>query len=78
MITRCQFAIYALHTEQEDEVLETALSEISALEIEIRTGEMSSEIEAETDRVFAALQAAYQSAAEEDEVVMTATFSNAC
>lgn len=77
-MTRCQFAIYPLHTEREDEVLEAALSEISALELEIHTGKMSSEIEAETERVFAALESAYQRAAEEGEVVMTATFSNTC
>ncbi|MEW6716536.1 MAG: YkoF family thiamine/hydroxymethylpyrimidine-binding protein [Chloroflexota bacterium] len=74
----CQFALYTLRTAQIEEVLEAALSEVSASGFEIKVGKMSTELQGEAAQVFAALQAAYQRAAQMGQVVMTVTISNAC
>ncbi len=74
----CQFTIYPLCTSQVGEVLEAALGEISTIGLEIKIGKMSTGMQGEGARVFAAQQSAYNRVAKMGDVVMTVTVSSAC
>lgn len=77
-MVRCQFALYPLRVEEVDEEVKVALDVVRAQGMEVVVGRMSSEIRGGSEQVFAALQAAFDHAADTREVVMTVTLSNAC
>jgi uncharacterized protein YqgV (UPF0045/DUF77 family) len=77
MVT-CQFSLYPLREPDLSPVLERALEGVRSTGLTPRVGSMSSYIEGDEDAVFEALKRAFRRAAEEGELVLVATVSNAC
>ena len=73
-----QVSLYPLRQESLSQLIEEALHTFEAYGLQVEPGVMSSLITGDDVVVFAALQEAFQHAAEQGHVVMVATFSNAC
>lgn len=77
MVT-CQFAIYVLKTDAEDQAVERALAALRGLGVTPEAGTMSTLMQGDETLVFNALRAAFTAAAALGPTVLTATVSNAC
>jgi len=73
-----QVSLYPLRQQTLSPTIEAALRIFRAHGLEVTPGVMSSVVAGDDAAVFAALQEAFRSAAEQGQVVMIATFSNAC
>ena len=73
-----QVSIYPLRQQALSPAIEAALRIFRAHGLEVTPGTMSSVVVGDDAAVFAALQEAFRSAAKQGQVVMIATFSNAC
>jgi uncharacterized protein YqgV (UPF0045/DUF77 family) len=77
MIT-CQFSLYPLREPRLSPALERAMEGVRSTGLTPQVGSMSTYIEGDEDTVFEALKRAFRGAAEEGELVLVATVSNAC
>jgi uncharacterized protein YqgV (UPF0045/DUF77 family) len=77
MVT-CQFSLYPLREPSLSPALERAMEGVRSTGLTPQVGSMSTYIEGNEDAVFEALKRAFRGAAEEGELVLVATVSNAC
>jgi len=73
-----QVSLYPLRQESLSPVINEALRVLREHDLKVEPGMMSTLVIGEDIEVFAALQQAFRRAAEQGQVVMVATFSNAC
>jgi uncharacterized protein YqgV (UPF0045/DUF77 family) len=73
-----QISVYPLRQERLDKAVEIVLNALAARGLEPEVGAMSTLVNGESDRIFAALAAAYREAARAGPVVMAVTVSNTC
>ena len=73
-----QVSLYPLRQESLAPVIDEALQVFRESALEVEPGRMSTLLVGEESTIFAALQRSFHHAAEEGQVVMTVTFSNAC
>jgi uncharacterized protein YqgV (UPF0045/DUF77 family) len=73
-----QVSLYPLRQESLSPAIEKTLQIFRKHDLHVEPGPMSSLITGDDGEVFAALQEAFRHAAEQGEVVMVVTFSNAC
>jgi uncharacterized protein YqgV (UPF0045/DUF77 family) len=73
-----QVSLYPLRQETLSPAIDEALHVFQAHGLNVEPGAMSSLITGDDAAFFAALQEAFVRAAEKSQVVMVATFSNAC
>lgn len=77
MVT-CQFSIYPLREPHLGPALDRAMEGVRSAGLAPQVGAMSTYIEGDEDVVFEALRKAFRRAAEDGELVLVATVSNAC
>jgi uncharacterized protein YqgV (UPF0045/DUF77 family) len=77
MVT-CQFSLYPLREPHLAPALDRAMEGVRSTGLAPQVGTMSTYIEGDEDAVFEALKRAFRRAAEEGELVLMATVSNAC
>ncbi len=77
MVT-CQLSLYPLREASLSPALDRALEGVRSAGLLPDVGLMSTYIEGEEDAVFEALRRAFHGAAEDADVVLVATVSNAC
>ena len=77
MVT-CQFSLYPLREASLSPALDRAMEGVRSAGLVPEVGSMSTHIEGEEGIVFEALRRAFRGAAEDAEVVLVATVSNAC
>ncbi len=77
MVT-CQFSLYPLREASLGPALERAMEGIRSVGLTPQVDSMSTYVEGDEDVVFEALRRAFRLSAEEAEVVLVATVSNAC
>jgi uncharacterized protein YqgV (UPF0045/DUF77 family) len=73
-----QISLYPLRQKEIGPGIREAVRVLREHGLSVRIGEMSTLVWGEEREVFAALQEAFHRAAEQGDVVMTVTFSNAC
>ena len=73
-----QVSLYPLQQESLSPAIDEALEVFRAYGLDVEPGSMSTVITGNDSAVFAALQEALHRAAEQGQVVMTVTLSNAC
>jgi uncharacterized protein YqgV (UPF0045/DUF77 family) len=73
-----QISVYPLGTDDLSEKIDRFIQSLADDDLVVHVGPMSSYIGGESDRVFEALRRAFDEIAAGGEVVLTATFSNAC
>ncbi len=73
-----QVSLYPLGEADLSPTIDAAIGEIERHGIEYRTGEMSTVLWGDDEKVFPALLGAFREAASRGHVVMTITVSNAC
>jgi uncharacterized protein YqgV (UPF0045/DUF77 family) len=73
-----QVSLYPLGQEHLSPSIEAALGEIERHGVECRTGEMSTVLWGDDEKVFPALIGAFRQAASRGHAVMVITVSNAC
>jgi uncharacterized protein YqgV (UPF0045/DUF77 family) len=73
-----QVSLYPLRQEVLSPAIDEALRTFQEHDLHVEPGAMSSLVTGENAAIFAALQGAFCRAAEQGQVVMVATFSNAC
>lgn len=73
-----QVSLYPLRQEELSPAISAALAAFRRHELEVQPGPMSSIITGDEGAVFAALREAFCQAAEQGQVVMVVTLSNAC
>jgi uncharacterized protein YqgV (UPF0045/DUF77 family) len=74
----CQFSLYPLGVEDLSPAIDTAVTEMRALGLDLEVGAMSTQVVGDTALVFEGLRRAFDAVAREGHVVMTVTVSNAC
>lgn len=77
MVT-CQFSLYPLRDPSLSPALERAMEGVRSAGLTPQVGSMSTYLEGDEDAVFEALRRAFRRAAEDGELVLVATVSNAC
>jgi uncharacterized protein YqgV (UPF0045/DUF77 family) len=77
MVT-CQFSLYPLREPHLAPALDRAMEGVRSTGLTPQIGSMSTYVEGDEDAVFEALKRAFRRAAEEGELVLIATVSNAC
>jgi uncharacterized protein YqgV (UPF0045/DUF77 family) len=78
MISSAQVSMYPLRQEHVGPAIEMVRLAFEARGLKPEIGPMSTHVVGEGDLIFAALAEAFAKAANESEVVMTITVSNAC
>ncbi|MEW6720528.1 MAG: YkoF family thiamine/hydroxymethylpyrimidine-binding protein [Thermodesulfobacteriota bacterium] len=73
-----QVSLYPLGKEDLGPAIHAAIGEIGRHGIEYKTGEMSTVLWGDDEKVFPALLGAFREAASRGQAVMTITVSNAC
>ncbi len=73
-----QVALYPLGQADIGAVIEAFLDALGGWGVEYRIGSMSTVVWGERDKLFAALEEAFEVVSQEQSVVMNVTFSNAC
>jgi len=73
-----QVSLYPLGEADHSPTIDAAIGEIERLGVEYRTGEMSTFLWGDDEKVFPALLGAFREAASRGHAVMTITVSNAC
>jgi uncharacterized protein YqgV (UPF0045/DUF77 family) len=74
----CQFSLYPLGVEDLGPAVEAAVNALRAAGLEASVGPMSTYVTGTSSAVFEGLRMAFDAAANQAGVVMTATVSNAC
>jgi uncharacterized protein YqgV (UPF0045/DUF77 family) len=77
MVT-CQFSLYPLREPRLSPALDRAMEAVRSTGLTPQVGSMSTYIEGDEGAVFEALKRAFRGVAEEGELVLIATVSNAC
>ncbi len=77
MVT-CQFSLYPLRDPNLSPALERAMEGVRSTGLTPQVGSMSTYLEGDETAVFEALRRAFRRAAEDGELVLVATVSNAC
>ena len=78
MDVAAQVSLYPLRQPGFSSVIERALAVFREHELEVTPGSMSTVVSGDYDRMFDALKQAFRQAAEQGEIVMVVTISNAC
>ena len=78
MDVAAQVSLYPLRQPGLSSVIERALAVFREHELEVTPGSMSTVVSGDYDRMFDALKQAFQVTAEQGEIVMVVTISNAC
>jgi uncharacterized protein YqgV (UPF0045/DUF77 family) len=78
MDVAAQVSLYPLRQPELSSVIERALAVFREHELEVTPGSMSTMVSGDCDRMFDALKQAFQVTAEQGEIVMVVTLSNAC
>ena len=78
MDVAAQVSLYPLRQPGLSSVIERALAVFREHELEVTPGSMSTVVSGDYDRMFDALKQAFQVTAEQGEIVMVVTLSNAC
>jgi uncharacterized protein YqgV (UPF0045/DUF77 family) len=73
-----QVSLYPLGAADLSPAIDAAIDEIERQGVECRTGEMSTVLWGDDEKVFPALLGAFREAASRGQAVMTITISNAC
>jgi len=73
-----QVSVYPLRQVEIRGPIDEALATLHRYDVQVRSGEMSTQIWGEENNVFAALQSAFRGVAEGSDVVMVVIVSNAC
>jgi len=73
-----QMSLYPLGEADLSPTIDAAIGEIERQGVEYRTGEMSTVLWGDDEKVFPALLGAFREAASRGHAVMTITVSNAC
>ena len=73
-----QVSLYPLGEPDLSPAIDAAIGEIGRQGVDYRTGEMSTVLWGDDEKVFPALLGAFREAASRGHVVMTITVSNAC
>ena len=73
-----QVSVYPLRQPHFSPAIERTLEVLRSHELAVDPGTMSTLVSGEDDAVFAALKEAFQEVAQQGEVVMVVTLSNAC
>ncbi len=77
-VITAQISLYPLRKASIGPIIREAVRIFHERGLKTRLGEMSTLVWGEEDRVFAALEEAFQHAAASGDTVMTVTLSNAC
>ena len=78
MDVAAQISLYPLRQPGLSSVIERALVVFREHELKVTPGSMSTVVSGDYDRMFDALKQAFLQAAEQGEIVMIVTLSNAC
>ena len=78
MFLSAQVSLYPLRQTHLSPAIDTALSIFREHGLEITPGAMSSVISGDDEALFAAIKEVFQKTAEQGEIVMIITLSNAC
>ncbi len=78
MAVAVQLSLYPLRQMDIVEPINTVIEIFKSYGLETQVGSMSTLVYGEEEKVFEALREAYKKATEFGEVVLVATFSNAC
>ena len=78
MLIAAQVSLYPLRRESLSPAISTAVNIFREHGLEVAEGTMSTQVYGEDGPVFNALQDAFKANAEQGDVVMVVTFSNAC
>jgi uncharacterized protein YqgV (UPF0045/DUF77 family) len=78
MDVAAQVSLYPLRQPGLSSVIERALAVFREHELKVTPGSMSTVVSGDYDRMFHALKQAFLQAAEQGEIVMIVTLSNAC
>lgn len=78
MVVSAQVSVYPLGQGDLSPAIQAAWKAFQAYELDYRPGAMSTLLEGDTKRVFAALRDAFEAAAEQGATVMVVTVANAC
>ena len=73
-----QISLYPLGTDDISNEIDRFVKNLREKGLEVRVGPMSSHVEGESKILFDALGRAFDEIASKGQVVLTATFSNAC
>ena len=73
-----QVSLYPLRQTSLSEAIERLLRVLDAHGLEVRPGPMSTLVVGSTEAVFEGLEQGFREAADRGQVVLVATFSNAC
>jgi uncharacterized protein YqgV (UPF0045/DUF77 family) len=73
-----QVSLYPLGPEDLSPAIEEVVRIFQEFELDAKPGPMSTLISSDDEKIFAALQAAFQRTAGKGQVVMVVTFSNTC
>ena len=74
----CQFSLYPLGTDELSAAIDAGLAALTSLGIAFEVGAISTHMTGESAVVFEGLSRAFNAAALQGQIVMTATLSNAC
>jgi len=78
MRVQAEVSLYPLRTHHLGKPIERFVETLKEHELRISVGAMSTCVEGEDERVFAALQKAFAQVAEEQQTVLLVKLSNAC
>jgi uncharacterized protein YqgV (UPF0045/DUF77 family) len=78
MDVAAQVSLYPLRQPGLSSAIERALAVFREHELKVTPGSMSTVVSGDYDRMFDALKQAFRQAAEQGEIVMIVTLSNAC
>jgi uncharacterized protein YqgV (UPF0045/DUF77 family) len=78
MIISAQISLYPLRQKHLSPAIEAVTEALKTAGLKPEIGPMSTRVTGEAEVIFASLQHAFEQAAEEGQVVMTVTVSNAC
>ncbi len=78
MFLAAQVSIYPLRQPSLSPAIDKALDIFRGYGLDVTPGAMSSLVSGEDEALFSAIKEAFQQTAEEGEIVMTLTLSNAC
>jgi uncharacterized protein YqgV (UPF0045/DUF77 family) len=78
MDATAQVSLYPLRQPRLSSVIEDALAVFREHQLQVTPGSMSTVVSGDYDRMFDAFKQAFRQAAEQGEIVMVVTVSNAC
>jgi len=78
MFLAAQISVYPLRQPTLSPAIDKALNVFQSYGLEVTTGAMSSLVSGNDEMLFSAIKEAFKKTAEQGEVVMTITLSNAC